>query len=289
MFLGYNTNGFAHHRLNDAINVLHQLGYNGIAITPDIHHLDPHANNWTEQCEAVGMRLRELHLKVVIESGARFVLDPWEKHQPTLLSPTSEQRAIRREFLQKLAQAAPLLGSTILSFWSGTASDSASAAVCFSRLISEILWLLDQIPDSVRLAFEPEPGMFIERLDQFAELHDRIDDPRFGLTLDVGHLLCTGELTPTDSAAKLVKLLQPWQQKLWNVHLEDMKPGVHDHLMFGEGNMPFYPIFQALHESRYQDGVYIELSRHSHDSVRTARRSQEFLKPFFSPPVEHLP
>jgi hypothetical protein len=28
--------------------------------------------------------------------------------------------------------------------------------------------------------------------------------------------------------------IREWKDRLWNVHLEDMKAGVHDHLMFGE-------------------------------------------------------
>ena len=35
MFLGYNTNGLAHHDLLDAIALLAEIGYRGVAITLD--------------------------------------------------------------------------------------------------------------------------------------------------------------------------------------------------------------------------------------------------------------
>ena len=41
----YNTNGAANHRLDDALHLIKAAGYDGVALTLDIHHLDPFAEN----------------------------------------------------------------------------------------------------------------------------------------------------------------------------------------------------------------------------------------------------
>ena len=64
--------------------------------------------------------------------------------------------------------------------------------------------------------------------------------------------------------------------------IEDMRAGVHEHLMFGEGEIDFPPVIAALHASGYRGGLHVELSRHSYDAPNAARRAAEFLQPLVS-------
>lgn len=274
MFLGYNTNGFAHHRLEDAIEIMARLGYGGVALTPDVNHLDLASVDPGEQIHQTSERLNKHRLKCVIETGARFVLDPLRKHQPTLISPAALERTHRFDYLQWCVAFAPDVNADCVSFWSGAPDDSASSSELMNRLVEGCKRLADWAAKrNVRLAFEPEPGMFIDTMDKFAELHSRVNHPAFGLTIDVGHLVCNRELPVS-------KFLADWKHVLWNVHIEDMRACVHDHLMFGEGEVDFADVFAGLRDANYTGGVYVELSRHSYDAVNTARKAKAFLDRF---------
>lgn len=273
MRIGYNTNGFAHHRLDDALVILAELGYGSVALTLDYHVLNPYDPDLPGRAEALRKLLDKLGLRCVVETGARFLLDPRRKHQPTLLSPTEAERERRLEFLCQAVETARVLGADAVSFWSGTAVDQASPETLMDRLTEGCLRLSDFAEErNVRLAFEPEPGMFIDTMAQFARLFEAMRSPWFGLTLDLGHLHCQGE-QPIEA------IIESWRTHLWNVHIEDMRHGVHEHLMFGEGEMDFPPLLQALRRIDYQGGIHVELSRHGHDAVNTARKAFAFLTP----------
>jgi L-ribulose-5-phosphate 3-epimerase len=271
MRLGYNTNGFAHHRLEDALTILAELGYQSVAITLDHHALNPFDTNSAQQCERIDQLLAKLQLRCVIETGARFLLDPRRKHQPTLLSSGTADRQRRFDFLCRGIDIAQRLRADAVSFWSGAPDSARSETELLALLTAECNRLCDYAETrNVRLAFEPEPGMFIDTMARYEELELCVSLPNFGLTLDLGHLHCLGELP-------IAPHLERWKDRLWNIHIEDMRRGVHDHLMFGEGDMDFPPIFDALRRINYQGGIHVELSRHSHDAVETARRALTFL------------
>ncbi len=275
MILGYNTNGFAHHRLDDALAILAELGYRGVALTPDVNHLDLYRSDESAFYECRDA-LHKHGLVPVLETGSRFLLDARRKHQPTLISPTADERDRRLTFLYRCLNLAVILGAGAVSFWSGAEVEAAPFATNLDRLADACKELADDAAASeIQLAFEPEPGMFIDTMDKFAELHAKVNHPNFGLTLDVGHLVCTGELP-------IRKHIEAWKHCLWNVHIEDMKAGVHDHLMFGEGEVDFADVFAGLTAIHYKGMVSVELSRHSYDAVTTARRAKAFLDPYFS-------
>jgi sugar phosphate isomerase/epimerase len=272
MLWGYNTNGFAHHRLEDALTILAELGYGSVALTLDHHALNPYDPDLPQQLSRVRALLQRRGLRSVIETGARFLLDPWRKHQPTLLSAAEHERDLRLDFLRRAVDIAQQLGADAVSFWSGMPQDNASGNAQMSRLLQGCQRLCDYAAErQVRLAFEPEPGMFIDTMPRFAELYEHVAHPLFGLTIDIGHLHCQGE-TP------IMGRWCQWRDALWNVHIEDMRRGVHDHLMFGEGEIDFGPVLQSLQEIGYSGGVHVELSRHSHDAVERARQALAFLE-----------
>jgi L-ribulose-5-phosphate 3-epimerase len=270
--LGYNTNGFAHHRLADALNIIADIGYQTAAITLDYHALNPYGGDLAGEIRDIRSLLQNRNLCCVIETGARFLLDPRRKHAPSLLSADESDRKKRLDFLGRTVEIAVELEAEAVSFWSGAADPAMSDEESWVLLLDACDELLTRaVRYDLRLAFEPEPGMFIERMDQFGRLSKELHHPRFGLTLDVGHVHCLQDGAPADR-------IRQFADHLFNVHIEDMRVGRHEHLMFGEGEMDFPPILTALNEIGYTASLNVELSRHSHDAVNAAQKAFEFLE-----------
>jgi L-ribulose-5-phosphate 3-epimerase len=278
MRLGYNTNGLAHHDLLDALRLLADLGYRSVAITIDHGSLNPFDDRLRKQLERVRDELQRLQLHSVIETGARFLLDARHKHEPTLMSVAADARRRRIEFLCRAIDIAAELQSDCVSCWSGIAVDQPSPEVGRQRLVAALRPVLEYAESqTMPLGFEPEPGMFVATLADYEQLLRELDSPQLQLTLDVGHLHCQGEVP-------IASHIRRWGSRLVNVHIEDMRRDVHEHLMFGEGEMDFPPIVRALAECGYAGGVHVELSRHSHEGPTAARRAYEFLMPLWPDP-----
>jgi sugar phosphate isomerase/epimerase len=273
MLLGYNTNGLVHHSLPAAIELLAEIGYRSVAITLDHGALNPYDEDVSRQIAVVAEMLARHDMTSVVETGARYLLDPWEKHEPTLVSADEAGRLRRIDFLKKAIDVAATLGSRCVSLWSGVVRHSGGRDEAFWQLVVGLRRVLEYAEcRGVTVGFEPEPGMLVATMEDFSELDARIESPRLALTLDVGHLHCLGE-TPIEG------VIRRWGPRIVNVHIEDMRRGVHEHLMFGEGEIDFPPVVAALTAIGYDGPVHVELSRHSHDGPAAARRAYVFMQP----------
>jgi L-ribulose-5-phosphate 3-epimerase len=262
--IGYNTNGFAHHRLDDALHVIAELGYRAVALTPDANHLPP---DHTSDAQLRTMRalLEQLHLAVVVETGARYVLDPRRKHRPTLVDADSAERARRLDFLVRCAEIAAALGGDTISLWSGVPAADVSRDDAWRFLVEGVVRLHERVtPLGVRIAFEPEPGMLGSGLADWERLRGATSLPDLGLTLDVGHVPCTETISAGDAIRRYASALR-------TVHLDDTRNAVHEHLQIGDGDLDWPDILRALDEAKFAGIASVELSRHSHAAPEAAR------------------
>ncbi|MCY2959792.1 MAG: sugar phosphate isomerase/epimerase [Planctomycetota bacterium] len=274
--IGYNTNGLAHHRLRDALDLLAGLGYGGVALTPDVGELDLYDLK-PDRVRALRDQLRERDLSVAVETGARFVLEPLRKHRPNLMDSSARGRERRIDFYRRSIDLAADLGAPLVSIWSGAAyempsgdapdADRSAADPLWDRLARGVVSVLDHAQArGVRVAFEPEPGMFVERPAGFLELTRRLENRggELGLTLDLGHLVVTGDV-PVGSPIRALA------HHLLHVHLDDARPGVHEHLQLGTGELDLAGALTALREIGYSGMAAVELSRDSHRAPEAAR------------------
>ena len=270
MRLYYNTNGFAHHGLADVVDILADLGYDGIALTPDVHHLDPFTSD-AAAIDRFAAHCERRKLGITIESGSRFLLDPRRKHHPSLLSASGFER--RQEFYQRLIDLAQRVGAPLVSLWSGRVESNAeSEAALLRALATRILPVLDHAASrGVRVCFEPEPGMFIDSLKRFDSFLAHLARPDLAVTIDLGHLAVT-ESAPYESH------LSRYGSRLAMVHADDARKGVHEHLFFGEGDLDWVAIRDALNALAFSGPIAVELSRHSHDAYATAARAISTLR-----------
>lgn len=269
--LGYGLNGFTDHRLADAVSVLSDLGYDGVALTLDHAHLDPIGPGLAGRVAKAVTLFQRHGLDVVIETGGRYVLDPRHKHHPTFVSDEGRERRIA--LVATALRIAPDLGARVVSCWSGVLPPTAAPERGWGRVeqaMAELVPVAERA--GVTLALEPEPGMFLERVADVVRLLDRLGRPEaLGLTIDVGHLVCTEDDAPA-------RVIRDAGALVANVQIDDMRRGVHEHLPFGQGEVDLPDVLAALTDIRYGGLVHVELPRHTHAAPVLAEQSLAALR-----------
>jgi D-psicose/D-tagatose/L-ribulose 3-epimerase len=250
----FNTNGAAHHRLDDALTLIAEAGYDGVALTLDIHHLDPFDPDFLLNIRHVAARLRALSLGCVVETGAYFLLNPRARHEPTLVTADPDGRALRIDFLTRALQVTAETGGEAMSFWGGVPKpdiDPAQAQAWLLEGASEIARQAEAM--GVTAALKPSPSMVVETLAEWRAL----GIPGLKLALDPGHCVITGECDPAQA-------VHEYAGDLGTVTIGETKRGVLALFPFGEGDAALAGVLGALTAIAFPKLVCVELPQESH-------------------------
>jgi fructoselysine 3-epimerase len=278
MKLAFSTNAYTRHSLTDALEGIKAAGFDGVEILADVPHAYP-PQITPELTASVRNKLEQLGLAVSnINCNCSFGYwkdaPPEPYFEPSLISPTPRHRADRIAMILQTLEFAKQIGAANISITSGRTLGGMppdKAAIQFTESIKPILDRADAL--GINVGIECEPGLFLEYVAELREWIDRLNHPRFGANLDIGHSVVIGE-----SIADAVHLLAG---RIWNLHVEDLPGRKHYHMIPGEGTFDWPTLRKSLQEINYDRFLTVELYTHTEHPQVAAERSCQFLRKFF--------
>jgi sugar phosphate isomerase/epimerase len=193
--LSYSTFGLTNLDFLDAIDAVDQAGYTGIELSFHRDQFNPF-DITDEYLATVKKRLDALRVKSACVATASHFFTPQRPHEPSLMAPDLAGRKRRIDLVKRGIHVARKLGVSLVTFGSGFIRDehvSNPSVDPRELLVDSILQCVREIRDDedITLLIEPEPGMFIETMEQGLALVNEIDSPRFQLHVDICHAYCS--------------------------------------------------------------------------------------------------
>lgn len=254
--LAYSSNAYMRFDIDTALARIAALGYRGVELMADTPHLWP-ADTSAAKIDAVrktldrhGLTISNINAFMMNKIG-----DPRQRYwHPSWIEPDVEYRRIRTEHTRAALTMARQLGAPCITTEpGGPLSPGQSFAAAMDLFIKELEAIVEHAErERVRMLIEPEPGLLIERFEQYLELRERIDSPWLDLNFDIGHAYCVGQ-EPAEWIPKMAAHTRHY-------HVEDIAASrVHHHLVPGTGAIDFRATLAALRDSNYDGWVTVEL------------------------------
>ncbi|HEV2268935.1 MAG TPA: sugar phosphate isomerase/epimerase family protein [Steroidobacteraceae bacterium] len=193
--LSYSTFGLTKLDFLDAIDAVGEAGYAGIEISFHRRQFNPFEID-DDHLAAVRKRLDAARVRPACVATASHFFTPSRPHEPSLMSLDLAGRKRRIDLIKRGVHFARRLGVPLVTFGSGFIRDehvSNPSVNPRELLVDSIQECLREIRDDedITLLIEPEPGMFIETMEQGLSLIEEIDSPRFRLHVDICHAYCS--------------------------------------------------------------------------------------------------
>jgi sugar phosphate isomerase/epimerase len=279
MRLAFSSNAYLRFSIDETIARIAALGYQGIELLADVPHAWP-AGLLDEQKEAIRDALAKHRLEIsnINAFMMNAIADPRQPYwHPSWIDPDPHYRTIRREHTKRSLHLAHDLGAPHITTEPGgplfPGQTWAAAADIFYDELMPCIEVAESI--CIPLLIEPEPGLLLERFDEYLRFIERIDSNMVGLNFDVGHAYCVNE-DPPNWVAKMATHTRHY-------HLEDIAATrVHQHLVPGRGAIDFAATLAAIDETGYDGWLTVELYPYLDDPDAAAREAKTYLEPLLA-------
>jgi sugar phosphate isomerase/epimerase len=193
--LSYSTFGLTNLDFLYAIDVVDRAGYAGIELSFHRTQFNPFEIT-DEYLEVVKKQLESTNVKPACVATASHFFMPSRPHEPSLMSPDLAGRKRRINLIKRGIYIARKLGGSLVTFGSGFIREEHVIDPSVNPrelLIDSIHQCLQEIRDGedITLLIEPEPGMYIETMEQGISLVNEINSPHFQLHVDICHAYCS--------------------------------------------------------------------------------------------------
>ena len=274
MQLAFSSNAYLRFSIEDAIRRIAEAGYAGIEVLADVPHAWP-AGLLNERKQSIldALARHGLRISNVNAFMMNAVADPRQPYwHPSWIEPDPHYRAIRREHTKRALRLAREIGARNVQTEPGgplaPGQSWDAAADVFYEEIMPCVEVAEEV--GVGLLIEPEPGLMIEKFDQFERFIERIDSPQVGLNFDIGHAYCVGE-DPQNYVERMARYTRHY-------HFEDIAATrVHQHLIPGHGAIDFVATLAAIARTGYDGFITVELYPYIEDPDAAAREAHAYV------------
>ncbi|NLI80495.1 MAG: sugar phosphate isomerase/epimerase [Deltaproteobacteria bacterium] len=274
MKLSMSTNAYVRFSAAEAVRRIAAAGYQGVEILADAPHLYPYSLSHSELVSvervltSTGLEVANLNANTAVGFYGREFWEPL--FEPSLANPDPVMRQWRVDYTRQCLDMAASLGCEHVSITSGRAVPGTPPERGLQFLCESLEKLLPHAErKGIRLGIEYEPGLLVENLWELRAVLDQFQSPFLGANLDLGHSHVLGE--------EPEEVLSTLSEKIFHVHLEDIRGRKHYHLIPGTGDMDLLDLIRMLRRRGFEGFLTLELYTYPHRADDAAREGLAYM------------